>query len=673
MLDAVFKNGYTKPSTPVVRIWNIDSEEEVVHLESAQMDVPRKCLFNNSEDRAYVIYADRITMIDLNSGKILNTVESKDLGVYNHVISPDGNQVIGTTPDGVYTVDMSSGEQSFVITFEELTSPMAVAMSPDNTLFAIAAIRFMKDMPNRVLVYDWATKTLKCELVGHTTRVSQLTIGYENDHLFSVDDNGIIAMWDLQECKPQASFLAFGAEDYIIITPEGYYKSSKGNLGNVGFRQKGRLYTFDQFDLRYNRPDKVLESIGIASESQISMYKKAYDKRLSRMGFSEEDFTADINAPELEIVSMEQLPLNTENDFVAIPLKAWDSAVDLDRLNIYVNGVPIYGKLGKDLKHAGKNSFEETIKVQLVPGNNRIQASVMNIQGIESARVSYSVICNKEKDQPNLYIIAYGVRQYQDSTMNLTYSDKDARNLVNIFRENVGPDKRYKSVSIQLLTNDEVSKEKIADARKLLEKSNEEDQAILFYSGHGLLDQEMDYYLSTHDVDFANPADRGLAFNAFQDVVDGIPARNRLMLVDACHSGEVDKDEVAHATSSDKEGAQLNEKGFAAKGKKIIGLGNTFELMKELFVELRKESGATVIASSAGKEYSLESDEWKNGVFTYALKEGLLRMKADADNDKNVTVSELKTYLFDRVKELTDGKQTPTVRRENLQHDCVIY
>ena len=95
--------------------------------------------------------------------------------------------------------------------------------------------------------------------------------------------------------------------------------------------------------------------------------------------------------------------------------------------------------------------------------------------------------------------------------------------------------------------------------------------------------------------------------------------------------------------------------------------------MKELFVELRRESGATVIASSAGKEYSLESDEWKNGVFTFALKEGLLRMKADTDGDKKVTVSELKAFLFDRVKELTNGKQTPTVRKENLQHDCVIY
>ena len=92
-----------------------------------------------------------------------------------------------------------------------------------------------------------------------------------------------------------------------------------------------------------------------------------------------------------------------------------------------------------------------------------------------------------------------------------------------------------------------------------------------------------------------------------------------------------------------------------------------------LFVELRKESGATIIASSAGKEYSLEGDEWNNGVFTFALKEGLIGLKADLNKDKNISVSEFKSYLFVRVDELTNGKQTPTVRRENLQHNSVIY
>jgi len=258
--------------------------------------------------------------------------------------------------------------------------------------------------------------------------------------------------------------------------------------------------------------------------------------------------------------------------------------------------------------------------------------------------------------------------------MNLTYSDKDAKDFVQLFQQKEGPENVYNKVHVILLTNEDVTKEAVSEARSLLEGSKIDDQVILDYSGHGLLNEEFDYFLSTYDVNFESPTSRGLSFDKFKDLVDGIPARKRLVLVDACHSGEVDKDEIAFVPKTEvEEDKTLVAKSFNAKGFKTIGLGNSFELMKELFVELRKESGATIIASSAGKEYSLEGEEWNNGVFTFALKEGLVGLKADTNEDKMVSVSELKSYLFLRVGELTEGKQTPTVRRENLQHNSVIY
>jgi uncharacterized caspase-like protein len=215
-----------------------------------------------------------------------------------------------------------------------------------------------------------------------------------------------------------------------------------------------------------------------------------------------------------------------------------------------------------------------------------------------------------------------------------------------------------------------VTKEAVEKTREFLEGSKVDDQVILYYSGHGLLNSNYDYFLSTYDVDFNSPSARGLEFDKFKDLVDGIAARKRLILVDACNSGEVDKSEIG---SKIEENNDLKEKTFASKGAMFGSVGNSFELMKELFVELRKESGATIIASSSGKEYSLESNKWQNGAFTYALKEGLIEKKADENNDQEITVSELKKYVCSRVIELTGGKQNPTVRRENLQHNSVIY
>lgn len=671
--DGDYTNG---GAVPIMRIWDVDSEKEVVHIERTIMDMPRNCLFNKDETKAYVLYSGKIEIVDLSTGEIEKTTEVKLNLSWNNVISPDGTQIIESEPDGVYAVNINTGERKVIIELEELTVPMSVTLSPDNTLLGVSCMRLNKDMPNRVLVYDWSTKTLQCELVGHTSVVSQLVIGHENKNLFSVDNNGIIAMWDLDLCKTKASFLAFGAEDYMMISPDGFYKSSKGNLAKVGFRQKGKLYTFDQFDLRYNRPDKALKSIGIASDRQIEMYRKAYSKRLSRMGFTEEDFSNSVSAPELEIMTPESLPLTTTSDYVDVSLKAWDSNYDLDRLNITVNGVPIYGKLGKSLKESNMQNLEEKYRIKLTNGVNIIQASVMNSEGIESTRETYSIECKKPTTKPDLYIIAVGISNYQDSSMNLTYSNKDAEDVVKIFKERDGANNIFNKTHVQLFTNEKATKENILAAKSKLKNSRPDDHVILFYSGHGVIDEQLDYYLSTHDLKFEQPNGRGINFDDFKDLIDDIPARNRLIFVDACHSGEIDKEEVelpADDIAQLDDDKVLSSKGFSAKGKKIIGLGNTFELMKELFVELRKESGATIIASSAGKEYSLESPIWKNGVFTFAIKEGLVDKKADLNNDQSISVSELKSYLYVRVQELSDGKQTPTVRRENLQKDYTIY
>ena len=145
------------------------------------------------------------------------------------------------------------------------------------------------------------------------------------------------------------------------------------------------------------------------------------------------------------------------------------------------------------------------------------------------------------------------------------------------------------------------------------------------------------------------------------------------MLVDACHSGEVDKDEiqiVAHETAIEED---IVFKSFNPDGKRYtMGLNNSFELMRSLFADLRRGTGTQVISSSSGVEFSLEGKDWKNGVFTYDLKEALINRAADANNDGVVMVGELMDYVSRRVTELTNGAQTPTMRSENLEFDFSV-
>lgn len=104
-----------------------------------------------------------------------------------------------------------------------------------------------------------------------------------------------------------------------------------------------------------------------------------------------------------------------------------------------------------------------------------------------------------------------------------------------------------------------------------------------------------------------------------------------------------------------------------------LGLANAFELMKTLFVDLRRGTGATVIASAGGAEYAMEGEMWNNSVFMYALLSGLQSKKADANRDGAVTISELQTYLGAEVEKRTEGRQKPTFRTENVTNDWRVW
>ena len=116
--------------------------------------------------------------------------------------------------------------------------------------------------------------------------------------------------------------------------------------------------------------------------------------------------------------------------------------------------------------------------------------------------------------------------------------------------------------------------------------------------------------------------------------------------------------------------AFIDKRGLKAKQRMSAGAAR---IQEDVFADLRRGTGAVVISSSSGDEYSFESGTWKNGVFTYCVLKGLKEMAADRNKDRNILVTELQDYLIEQVQTLTEGGQNPTVRRENLENDFVVY
>jgi hypothetical protein len=325
--------------------------------------------------------------------------------------------------------------------------------------------------------------------------------------------------------------------EFVIYSPDGYYMSTKNGIDGVHFINKGKVYLFDQFDLKYNRPDIILKRLGYSSSDLINAYYQAYQKRIKKMGFEEKDLEGDFHIPQSKIINFEYMPIIEEKD-IQIDLNFNDSKYKLDRYNVWVNNVPIYGMNGKSLKSFNISQFASTENIVLTGGDNQIQVSCLNEKGAESYKEMIKLKYEPKKPvKPNLYLETISVSEYQNQDFNLKYAVKDGRDLVNaLTQQNEGFDK----IIVDTLFNTDANRENILSLKEKLLNTANNDQIILFVSGHGLLDEDYNFWFATHDMDFNNPAKRGVSYDEIEWLLDSIPARKKLLLMDACHSGEVD-------------------------------------------------------------------------------------------------------------------------------------
>ncbi|MBN4072721.1 caspase family protein [Crocinitomix catalasitica] len=510
-------------------------------------------------------------------------------------------------------------------------------------------------------------------VLDNTTPINDFALSLKKREIVTAGLDGGIRLWKMDEQKHIATFINIDRDKTIVLSPENYYLTDRGGIDGIGFRVDGKIYPPEQFDLKYNRPDLVLKQLGCEDQALIDAYHLAYKKRLKKMGFTEDMLKSDFHLPELKIKNFENLPTITKTDRVEIDINVKDEKYKLDRINVWVNDVAIYGKRGIPLRELNVQKDERTLEINLSKGKNKVQLSALNQAGVESYKETFEIECTAGKEKPTLYVLAIGVSEYKDKRYNLTYASKDALDVCAAFDKN----DFYDEIKRKSLTNDGVTIENVRALKEFFADADINDHVILFVAGHGVLNENFDYFFAAHDMDFNAPATRGIPYESIEALLDGIKPLKKLLFMDTCHSGEVDKDDIQIAENeSEVEDSDIvfRSVGEAVENKESqLGLHNTSELMKSLFTDLRRGTGATVISSSGGVEFAIESDEWRNGLFTYCLIDGLKNKAADLNKDKIITVSELQTYVRKRVNQLSGGRQTPTSRVQNMELDYRLW
>jgi hypothetical protein len=633
----------------------------LLHLQTGKLSnvlagkiVGQKQLSNNS----YVFYllnqktkAIQPYLIENNQLKKLNQTVKLSFDKFQSINIIDANTILSSEAGALIFHNLQTDKKTEIIRFRYLSSN-----------YFTSSDLFYDDVENAIFIaYDDGgivkIKDGKIENCVKAVPAVETIAGSKGNYLLLLDKLGNYYMVNKQTLVADVTLFTWkgaGYSDrkYLWLTKENYYMATPGVESNIHFVQNSNVIPLKQGDLQYNRPDKVLEYLN-APQVEIDFYKQLHQIRLNKYKASTTSVNSATALVQLQTtanLSSKQLTLNVNANA--------ENAIST--IQVVVNGCP----LTVAPPTADKKQFQQTIQVPLNAGENVVYTWVEDAKGNRS-RFDERKIVGEFADSGKWYFAGIGVSKYKDSTQNLKYADKDIRDIA-IFLS-----KEYPGITIDTLFNEQVTAAAIQQLSQKLRTTKPDDKIMFSYSGHGLLDDNKKFWYATHDIDFAAPEKNGFSMTAITNVFNNVPARYRMITLDACHSGDVVAGFTTIATPVVFQ--QPVEKQTGIKGSKLLGKGSgqssatLLKSMQMIFTDQLSNTGINLIAASSGTEYALEGEQWNNGVFTYALIKGW-RWEAKIDrfsSGKKVHYRDLKQYLQQTVSAITNGRQTPNTVMEN--------
>jgi len=514
-----------------------------------------------------------------------------------------------------------------------------------------------------ILSYQSDTKFIKA--IGQHNGVRSLVLDKKTGFLVSADGNRMIKIWSTEKQTLLFTLLIQVPENaaqdpsYVFISPDNFY-SGGGNISQFFvLNTSGHTLPFEQSDRLYNRPDKILASASKANPKLIEQLQNIAQKRAAKNTQSPVKFAA-------EIMDKNYFPISTKQTLMPLHFRVTDAKQKIASYQVWLNGISLFHT---NDKLPGKPTAKTEIKenIILTEATNRIEVAFWDANGNESFH-DLMVIDLQQPPKPVLWMIGLGASKYQDSTYDLKFAAKDVADIERFLKTASS----FSTVKTLFLKDKEITRSSLQQVSKFLNNTAPEDMVLLYYAGHGLLDKQYDYFLASYDIDFAEPALKGISVEQIETILTETKARKKVVVIDACHSGLLeDPNELLSANVA-------GEKNVTQTGRGLIVLKDQnkqidAEVLQGAFMTINRGEGITIIAASGGQELAYEDKQYQNGLFTYSFLEGIKSGNADLDKDKSITLTEMKSYVEKRVLNLSNGKQRPTNRRWNNYFDFPIW
>lgn len=235
-------------------------------------------------------------------------------------------------------------------------------------------------------------------------------------------------------------------------------------------------------------------------------------------------------------------------------------------------------------------------------------------------------IAIRKASEMKVWAVIIGISSYNHMPT-LRYTDDDAYRMYAFLKSPEGG--ALTDSQIRILIDEDATYDKIKTAmEEVFSQAGKDDLVLLYFSGHGLRGSFL-------PIDF-NGFNNKLEHDEINKILDSSPAKYKLCIADACHSGSL----LAMAEKS----------------------GEIRNVLEDYYKTLAQaDAGTALIMSSKSDETSLESSGLRQGVFSHFLIRGL-KGEADKDGNKIVSVQELFAFVDENVRTYTMNRQSPVIK-----------
>lgn len=237
-------------------------------------------------------------------------------------------------------------------------------------------------------------------------------------------------------------------------------------------------------------------------------------------------------------------------------------------LGVWVNGIPVDSIFPNRFYHAFHNETPDTIDLVIADIYGNLATYTAQFQDPPE------MLLGEELTDISYHALIITINSYKDPKINdLDGPIKDGQNLASVLQESYNFDKK----NIKALKN--ATRTQIITAfDEYKRKLNESCNLLIFYAGHGKLDEETEtgYWLPS-DANYDNTAN-WIQNSSIRDYIKAIKTQHTLVISDACFSGSLLRDFFPEAEKS------INEI-YKVKSRKAIISGIEATPDKSVFVE----------------------------------------------------------------------------------------